>query len=384
MVHDHPAIVVGLCVHGLAIARALGKAGVKVYGIEQSSSVPGAHTRLVDVTIVSDINGARLIDALVEFGQQFRSDVKPVLILTNDNMVTEVGKNWQRLKDYYLMSWHHCIDQVLKLQLKNELEPHCVDKGILYPKSWLIDEEFDVSSLKDEYYPLILKPVKPLSSFKTLKVQDYEELKVQLEKVRADFPLLAQNFIEGGDESLFFCALYLRHGETVASYTGQKLASHPPAMGQTLIATGTENKDVEALTTDFFSGLDISGPVSLELKVDPKGNYWVIEPTVGRTDFWADLVIQSGINLPLIEYLDTLEQPIVEEQTQRVVWFDTEKDRFAYVKACIRQRTLKPWDGRPVLPFYGHKDIRPLLVSLVHTVVKLCNSVRARLSSDKD
>ena len=373
------AVVVGLCVHGLAVARSLATEGVKVYALEKSDLTPGAYTKFVQLNRVSDINGPGLIESLIDLGKQMTAQPKPVLILTNDNMVKEVAQAWPQLEPFYQLSWSHCLNVITKLLLKSEIERFSVEKKMNYPRSWLIDKDFELAELAEVKYPIIIKPVKPLSSFKTLKAYSFEELQQLIHTYEQDLPILAQQWIDGGDDHLFFCALYLDKGEVVTSYVGRKLASYPPAMGQTLIATGYENREIERLTKWFFEGLELSGPVSLELKVDDDGEFWVIEPTVGRTDFWADLPIQSGVNLPYLEYCRVTGTAHSDmRERSNVVWFDTEKDRFAYLRECIRHKSLSPHNCKPVLPYYGHGDLLPLGLSLLLSCSRLFRSVMNR------
>jgi hypothetical protein len=81
------------------------------------------------------------------------------------------------------------------------------------------------------------------------------------------------------------------------------------------------------VTLLFFEGLELSGPVSLERKQAPDRRQWVIEPTVGRTDFWAELCVANGVNLPLIEYCSTTGSPIPPAAPcSRNLWLNGERD----------------------------------------------------------
>jgi predicted ATP-grasp superfamily ATP-dependent carboligase len=84
---------------------------------------------------------------------------------------------------------------------------------------------------------------------------------------------------------------------------------------------------VHTLACRFFEGLALSGPVSLELKRDPAGSYWVIEPTVGRTDFWAGLCAANGVDLTLVEYAAVTGQPPPASTQRRThLWVNGERD----------------------------------------------------------
>lgn len=374
------AVVVGVCVHGLAVVRALAREGVEVYALEKSDLVPGSYTRYAKIVRVVDINGYGLIGSLKELGEELKNQPKPVLFLSNDNMVSTVAKYWSEIEEYYHLSWANCTTKVQQLLLKSEVESFSVRSGLNYPSSRMIEEQEDIKKIPPSEYPVIVKPVKPLSSFKTFKTNSSENLSRFILSHKQDLPIVAQHWITGGDESLFFCALYLDEGKIITSFVGQKIESSPPAMGQSLIAKSTDSELLEKLTEQFFSGLNLSGFVSLEFKVDDTGKAWVIEPTVGRTDFWIDLPIQAGINFPYIEYCSVLKKNLsnMAKSYSNIIWFDTEKDRFCYIRLCAKKKTLKPFGAKPVFPFYGHRDMQPFFLALYLSSMRLLKSLFGR------
>lgn len=178
-------------------------------------------------------------------------------------------------------------------------------------------------------------------------------------------PILAQEYVPGGDDCLYFGALMLDRGRVLHGMAGRKIASHPPAQGQTTIAVTVDAPDVLALTDQFFAGMQLSGPVSLELKRDALGRYWVIEPTVGRTDFWAQLCIGAGFNQPLMEWQLACGLPVTPVGPMRhCVWYDAERDPLAYLGLCWQERTLRPRGARQLFPYHGHGDWLPVLRAL--------------------
>src|SRR5262245_5469115 len=100
-----PAVVLGLCAHGLAVARALDACGVAVHGVEQDPSLPGCRSRAARLTLVRDINGTGLIDALLDTRHPWSGGPPPVLFPTNDNMVRTLADAWPALGDRYRLSW---------------------------------------------------------------------------------------------------------------------------------------------------------------------------------------------------------------------------------------------------------------------------------------
>lgn len=369
-----PAIVVGACGHGLTLIRALSEGGIPIIALEKNRDLPGIHTKLAHVYFVTDINGSGLIDVLADIGRKIVCPDKPVLFLTNDNMTRTIAGNWERISDLFCLSWAHCRDEITSLLEKENLEAHCKKRGLLYPPSHLIHSEADIDAAMAIAGPIaIVKPSKPLSHFKTAlprKRTDYEEL---IRQFPSDLPFLVQKFITGDDTSIHFSALYLDHGNVVARFDGRKLRSRP--MGHTTIAESFIQEDVFRNTQRFFSGLGLSGPVSVEFKRDSDGNYWVIEPTVGRTDFWLGLCTDNNVNFPLTEFKDQLgAKPEYVEQNNSVIWFNEDRDPFGRLWLLFHP-TNKLGRRHSTYVFLCKKDLTPALFFIQKKVTQLLSSI---------
>jgi len=369
-----PGIVVGACGHGLAVIRSLHKGLVPVIALETNLDLPGVHTKLAQIEQVKDINGRGLIEALLALRPRVHCPGKPVLFLTNDNMVRTLATHWDALKPHYLLSWGHCREKIATLLEKNHLEAHCQQQGSAYPPSWLLHSASDIeAAIAATGASAIIKPTRPLAGFKTefpRQRRDFDEL---IQRFEADLPFLVQKFIPGDDKDIYFCALYLSRGEIIARFDGHKLRSRP--LGHTTIAESCIRDDVYQETLRFFAGQQLSGPVSLELKRDADGRLWVIEPTVGRTDFWLGLCTANRINLPLIEYRNQLSLP-QQEQTQGTdyVWFNEERDPFARLWLALNP-DLRLGKRRPSYLFLHRDDLLPALLSQKKTLSYLAARV---------
>ena len=98
-------------------------------------------------------------------------------------------------------------------------------------------------------------------------------------------------------------------------------------MGHTSIAFSEADDRIHELTMRFFSGMNYSGPASLELKTGGNGEHWVIEPTVGRTDFWVGMCIADGVDFPVIEYQQTVGRPRASNrQSNTTLWINGDRD----------------------------------------------------------
>ncbi|MEO0616145.1 MAG: hypothetical protein AAFY69_08405 [Pseudomonadota bacterium] len=363
----------------MATARALADAGIEVHALEPNSDLPGFYTRRATVHQVSSIHPPGLIEALVAFADERGGDDKIALFPINDTMVADIARNWSQLAHRYALSWSASLDDVSRLLLKENLEPHTVSRGLDYPKSRLL-ETADVTdaSVADLRFPLLAKPSKPLGSFKTRKVSDLDALKAIVRNFEGDLPLLVQEWIEGGDTDLYFCALFLVDGEDIGHFVGRKLRSQPPAQGQTTSAAPFESKAIYEVTKTFFSGTTISGPVSLEVKRDPEGRYWIIEPTVGRTDFWLDLCVQNGFDLPLMnyEYVTGVSVTTGQMRGRGVNWFDTDRDSWSFL-SLLSSRQISLFSGRR-FTFFDRRDLAPWWFAVRQQLFRRLNRVRGR------
>lgn len=324
---DPPAaIVVGLCAHGVGMARSLHRAGVHVTALEANPTLPGVRTRCAEVRIVHDINGDGLIDALVELARDKPGARDGVLLLTNDKMVEVVGRHAERVSRHFRLSWGHAASTLLPLLAKDRIEARCQEVGLNYPTSVLLTRFDDAPhALADLPYPVIAKPTRPVSAFKTQISGSIDAFMSARARMEGSMPLVVQAFIPGDDAAIRFGALYLDHGRVLARFEGRKLRSRP--MGHTTIAVSEPDDEVHALACRFFAGLELSGPVSLELKRDPAGSYWVIEPTVGRTDFWAGLCATNGVDLTLTEYTVMAGRPLPPTAQRRThLWINGDRD----------------------------------------------------------
>jgi predicted ATP-grasp superfamily ATP-dependent carboligase len=372
------AVVVGTCGHGLSVIRALTAGGVSIIALEANPQLPGAKTRLATVEMIPDINSARLIESLLELRTQIDCPGIPVLFLTNDRMIRVIGEGWDRLQGLYNLSWSHSRQTLLPLLEKASLEPLCDLQGLAYPKTFVLDSAADVDrAIATIGFPIFVKPARPLSKFKTAQPKTPEELESLANTYPGDLPFLIQQFIPGDDTSIYFTALYLDHGRILARFDGHKLRSRP--LGHTTVAEACIDNEVFKQTCDFFTGLNLSGPVSLELKRDQLGGLWVIEPTVGRTDFWIDLCTANGVNLPLIEYLHQTSKSVsIPVQKNTAVWFNEERDPFGRLW-LFGQKNLHLGTRKATYLFLHRSDVSPAVCALKAIIATLATSVVNRV-----
>jgi hypothetical protein len=333
---------------------------------------------MASIEMVPDINGPQLIDSLVELRTRIDCLGNPVLFLTNDRMIRTVGEGWNRLEGLYKLSWSHARHQLLPLLEKASLKPRCDLQGLSYPKTFVLQSAAGVEqAIATIGFPIFVKPARPLSQFKTAQPQTREALEHLVSTYSSDLPFLIQQCIPGDDTSIYFTAFYLDQGKILTRFDGHKLRSRP--LGHTTIAESSINNEVCTLTSKFFAGLDLSGPVSLELKQDQQGIFWVIEPTVGRTDFWIDVCVANDVNLPLIEYQHQAHIPITSTpQTNRAVWFNEDRDPFGRLW-FMNQKNMRMGSRKATYLYLHGADIKPAIRALKAIGTTLINSAINRV-----
>jgi hypothetical protein len=219
--------------------------------------------------------------------------------------------------------------------------------------------------------PILLKPNKQSFSFKTYRCETEEEFRRFVRAQIDSWPLIAQEWIEGSDSSLYFYTCFSDSGREYYGFTGRKVRSSPPGMGIATVIETADEPGIRVAALKLLPVLDLTGPVAMEFKKDHAGNYRFIEANVGRTEFCVDLAIQAGFNLPYIEFMYTLKRPLPEiGKWQECIWFDTDKEPFSYAALCLKERTLRPHGKSPVLPYHGRERWQVRLAALAEVVRK--------------
>lgn len=382
-----PAVVVGLCTHGLAIARSLGRRGIPVFGLESDRTRPGRRTRYATAWDAADVNRAPLIEDLVRIRERFEEN--PVLFLTNDNMVRVVAEHYDAIAPHYRFHWP-APDVVKRLVDKNQIESIARARGLGYPRSFTVTGVADLERLRPELrYPMAFKPTKPLSGFKALKVESERELARELGRYEGRIPsFLLQEWVTGMEPSIYFANFYFdRDGAPLASFVGRKIRAYPRNLGGACSAEPADRPDIAAEALQFFGSVPMAGPASLEIKEDDSGRHFVIEPTVGRFDFYILCCIANGVDFPYVSYLHqtggSLPSKPVQTRGRGRMWVDFEND----FPALLSSGGI-PGVGREVVDFvlrpkifalWAWDDMRPSVLEWPRSFGNLLGRVGQRL-----
>lgn len=331
------AVVIGLAsVTGLQTARILASRGVPVIGIAGNRRHFAARTRVCERIIEADVHGEGFLDVLELLGPQLGE--RAVLYPCTDQSVLLISKYRDRLRP-----WYHVVmpsDEVMRtLTEKATFYPYAQLLGLPTPRTFILRSRSDAEHAADQLpYPAVLKPSvkstvwKHNADVKVLPVSDPAELLAGFDLLMpwAD-ALVAQQYVEGGDDQLFTCNCYFdAQHRPLVTFVTRKLRQWPPHVGTASFAEECRNDEVVAETIRLFGAVGFRGLGYLEMKRDHRTNQlYVMEANIGRPTGRSATAEAGGIELLYTMYCDAVGLPLPEHRTQRYVgatWVDLRRD----------------------------------------------------------
>lgn len=319
---DHPT--------GLGTARALAGRGYRLVGLYRQDT-PCCRSKYWD-TLVPVGEYSEIVDLLVRLGRE--SQEKAVLLMTQDNVVKLVSDHRDRLRPYYLFQLPdpEIIDTFLD---KTRFHAWALKHGYTVPASYVCDSEAELARCLDEIrFPITIKPFEKTEQWekfspvhKILHLNNRDEFTGLPFKLFDAAPrVLVQQWIPGGDRNVYFCLVYYDHqGRKIADFTGRKLFQWPPLCGSTAAAIGTDDTVVAHVTEQIFNQVGYQGLGSLEFKrSDADGQYYIIEPTVGRNDLQSNIALAGGVNLTAFAVAGAEGKPFPESKKRGAAWIHEE------------------------------------------------------------
>lgn len=354
MAVDAPAVVLGAGLNGLGVARSLARAHVPVWLLDCDERRPEMHTRTAKALKIGALHGETLVEELVRLGNGQFSRLRPILFLTQEESVRTVSHHRDQLSALYRFSLP-TIKLVDTLQHKQGFQRLAEQLDSSIPALVHIRALEDMPALESLRYPVVIKPGERHAEYgkhfkKAYRVESVAE---GTELIRRILPVMAdivvQEWTEGPDSNIYFCLQYLnKHGEVTASFTGRKIRSWPPQVGGTAscMPAPEAHAELSGVTARFFQKAGVIGMAGMEYKRDARsGKFLMVEPTIGRTDYQAEVAALNGVNLPYAAYCAELDRPAPasEPVTRSLAWHvRSEDDQSA---AAQHQRPGQGFDG---------------------------------------
>lgn len=330
-----PAVVAGLGLNGLGVVRSLASKGVPVTAVDSQTGNPAMHTRYGRKVRVRAMHGDAFVEDLLALARSFSE--RPVLFLTEEATVRTVSARRSALESCYRITLPPAaiLDSLMHKQSFQRLaERH----DFRVPRSLHVLDDDTLEQARELRYPVVLKPGKKDAGYgrsfrKAYRLESFDELCRQSRQIMPVLPdLVVQEWIDGADSDVYFCLQYIRaDGQPAASFSGRKIRSWPPAVGGTASCTAAPEaaSAIEAETTRFFRATGFVGMGSMEFKHDAaSGAFYLIEPTVGRTDYQEEVATLNGVNIPFAAYCAELglAVPAFRPKSRPRVWREAATD----------------------------------------------------------
>ncbi len=334
-----PAIVVGGGLNALGVLRSLGSAGIPTIVVDTDPKSPAMRSRHGRKLLCQELEGPAFVDFMIDLAGRYPAPL--VLFATEEKTVETVSECRDRLAPHFRLRQpgHERLMALMHKQGFQELA-EAIDAPV--PRTVRLQGKADLARIGALKYPCVFKPSKKDYGYgarfkKGYKVSSPEEVVALYEEIH---PVLAdmvvQEWIEGSDADVYFCLQYIgAGGEVVSSFSGRKIRAWPLRIGGTASCTAAwEVADELAETTaDFFRKVGFVGMGSMEYKRDARdGRFYMVEPTVGRTDFQEEVASLNGVNIPAAAYRHEMGLPAVPVRRSATprIWRDPNSDRWAF------------------------------------------------------
>jgi predicted ATP-grasp superfamily ATP-dependent carboligase len=346
------AVVVGLdTITGLQTARILAGHGVPVIGVSSDRGHYACRTRACVRVLQADLLGEQFVDALLELGPQLEEQA--ALFPCTDLTVLAISRHRDRLAPWYRIALPD-HDVVERLMDKDSFLRHAQDTGLPIPSTVFLDDRADAArAARTLAFPVVIKP--PMKSpgwqshtnLKAFQVHSPDEFLDVYDRVAGwSDTLIAQEWIEGGVDSLYSCNAYFdESSQPLVTFVARKIRQWPPHTGTSSLGEECRNDDVLHGTVELFKGVGYRGLGYVEMKRDARtGRHLIIEPNVGRPTGRSAIAEAGGVELLHTAYCDMVGLPLPEAREQRyrgVKWIDDRRDVQSALY-FLRRRQLTP------------------------------------------
>ncbi|TPH13298.1 hypothetical protein [Litorilituus lipolyticus] len=327
-------VILGGSANALGILRSLAPYAHCLVLLDDKNS-PVFHSRFGYKKLVSSTKTDAIVDELKQLGELF--DNPPILFISEEKSVEQVSLHREKLKHLYhlLMPSHQLVTQ---LQAKQHFQALAEQYNAPIPQAISIQSIEDINTGEKLNFPCVFKPLYQDAGYskqfkKAYKVESLEQVSALYKKIQPIMPdMLLQEWLHGKDSDIYFClAIFNENSELISSFCGRKIRSWPLNIGGTASCTNAPeaHQALTDITASFANKIAYQGLLGMEFKYDDvRKGYYMIEPTVARTDYQHEIATLSGHNLLLQLYRYAKNEPIPDFSLAQhsVIWRDEVAD----------------------------------------------------------
>lgn len=375
--YTNKAVILSLYDTGLAAVRCLGRLEIEVTAYDYDPSQPGFRSRYckaVQCPNPTD-NPQAMLDLLL---QNADPDNPIVLFPCSDEFVLFVSRHRDALKQSYkfLLPEHAFLESLINKDSQSTIVQAL---GIAVPNAFSAETLDQAVQSKDKLrYPVFIKPVqghlwRRHYNNKGIVANNPAEL---LNLCGQIFPkgikVIAQEIIPGPVSNNWEVSAYVdSKGRLLGEFIINKVRQYPSDFGFATMTVSVGNAEVEKLGRRLMEGLVWRGFINMEFKFDPiDRTYKFIElnPRIWQQVNHAE---KSGLNFPLMQYLDMLGKNNRTAKTfcGGTKWVDLKWDTISSFKKIMRKEmTIPQWlaslKGAQMEGLFSLDDMHPFLHSL--------------------
>lgn len=368
-------IVLGNTITALGTLRACAPLKKRGFALWLAST-----TRKDNIAISSNIPDKKITfeNGLVQGLRDLAKDlnVDTILLFTRDDEVVEVSKHHEELRRFYrfLLPEPSVVDTLME---KVKFSQFAENEKLPVPKTEYVRDEESLLSIDSRIpFPIIIKPY----LMHAVKAGDREELQSLVKRfAQVNYSsMVAQEYIEGADDQLYFCfLLFDEGGQLVRSMYARKLRQWPVSYGTTSLAITMENPGLASAVEQFRKTVRISGFCSIEFKYDARNDrYLIMEPTIGRFNQQIALSVACGVNFPMA-VVQLLAGEKLEEATQKngVRWIYESNDLMSFLRAGSRHGYFGNFFKPHVSVLFASNDPNPFFHEVRDMMRKKINKI---------
>jgi len=388
------AIVIGLeSMQGIQTARILADRKVPVIAIAKDKNNHACRTRVCEKILVPDQEAGGTIHLLETLGPQLSQ--KAVLFPCTDGVVRLISRHRQQLEP-----WYHTVlpdpEVVEKLMDKVEFYTFAQKEGFPIPATRILYSRQDAEEASKQInFPCVLKPPSRSGKWaantklKAFKASSPDELLGLYNKYHQwAEALIVQEWVDGTAADLYSCNCYFdANAQPLVTFVARKLRQWPPKTGQSSLGEECRNDVVLNETIRLFRSVNYRGLGYVEMKRDvPSGNYYIIEPNIGRPTGRSAIAEAGGVELLHTMYCDAVGLPLPENREQKygnVKWIHLRRDTQSALYAWRhKELTVKEWwqslRGRKAYALFSWRDPMPFVADLLETFKILFSSTERK------
>lgn len=340
--YNIPAIILGMSVNGLGVARSLGRQGIKVFALDSTPARQAMSTRYAVCLNCPDAR--KDPQGLIQFLKALIKDngSTAVLFPTSD-MHNEFVHRYRRELEAFCKFAIPSVELMEKLLSKQGQHELALKYNVPIPRTYTPQNFNQVTDIAQKlHYPAIIKGLNTITwrekfgDQKAIVVKSPDELTAAYKVMFANSSIetIIQEIIEGDDSRHFkICAYYDHEGKALLRFTLQKIRQYPCDFGIGSSVVSVWDREVANLGLMFMSEMGYRGVGSIEFKRDSRDNQLKmieINPRLWAQNSLADA---CGQNFPLTVYLDLIGEKLEAKTCFRegVKWIAFKEDRASFL-----------------------------------------------------